>query len=360
MISIPQRIAAYQESADVTLRAGEFLQVARALLATKDAPEARAFMRRVLATPRAQEMFDQRAAVPAAVTYDSTWAGPLIPFQAAAAAFSESIRNICAFDRVISDGSFLRVPPQTTVRITTAGAAASVVGEGAPKPASLLGFTSANVTMSKVPVFVVISAELMKAAGPGALALLSRELAGALSQGTDTFFLQQLLIGLTPIPSSGSNSVAIQNDIRDLLDALVIGAASRLYFVMPPLIAKRLAVVGDSAGSRMFPQMSPTGGMLDGIIALVSDSASPGTLTLFDSSQVAVSAGQIELDRSEVALLQVDAAPDSPPLASSPYISLFGQNLSALRAERYLGVSRLRNTAAASVSGFTGVGSSPA
>jgi hypothetical protein len=91
---------------------------------------------------------------------------------------------------------------------------------------------------------------------------------------------------------------------------------------------------------------------------LVSDAAAAGTLTLFDAAQCAVSAGLIELDRSDQAMLNLDSAP-SAPSAGTPYIFLFGQNLSALRAERYLGVSRLRSTAAASVSGITGVGSSP-
>jgi hypothetical protein len=223
-----------------------------------------------------------------------------------------------------------------------------------------LGFTSANVVMSKVQVFVVLSAELMKASGPGPIQMIGRELRGGLSQVTDAYLIQQLLTGLTAIPSSGSNSVAINNDLRDLLDAIVIGANAKLYFIMPAQIAKRLAVVGDSAGSRMFPGMSPTGGTIAGIPALVSDAATAGTIVLFDASQVAVSAGLIELDRSDVAMLNLDSAPDSPPVASTSYVNLYTQNMSALRAERFLGAQRLRTTAAASVSGFTGVGSSPA
>ena len=168
--------------------------------------EARFYLQKFGATDRAREAFEQRAAVPAAVTYDSTWAGPLVPFQGAADAFAETLRNLSAFDTVLGDGAFLRVPPQTTVAITTAGAAATVVGEAAPKPASVLTFVSANVTMSKVPVFVVVSAELMKAGGPGPLAMLGRELRGALAQGTDAYFLAQLLTGLTAIPSTGQNS----------------------------------------------------------------------------------------------------------------------------------------------------------
>jgi hypothetical protein len=62
----------------------------------------------------------------------------------------------------------------------------------------------------------------------------------------------------------------------------------------------------------MFPGMSPVGGTLDNVPALVSDAASPGSVTLFDASQVAVSAGLIELDRSDAATLNLDSVPDSP------------------------------------------------
>jgi hypothetical protein len=53
---------------------------------------------------------------------------------------------------------------------------ATIVGEFAPKPASVMAFTSANVVVVKVVVFVVLSAELMRASGAGPIAMLGREL----------------------------------------------------------------------------------------------------------------------------------------------------------------------------------------
>jgi hypothetical protein len=92
---------------------------------------------------------------------------------------------------------------------------------------------------------------------------------------------------------------------------------------------------------------------------LVSDAATAGTLTLFDATQVAVAAGDIVLDRSDAATLQLDTVPDSPPATTTPYVSLWGQNMSALRAERFLSAQRLRTTAVAQISSVTGVGDSP-
>jgi hypothetical protein len=112
----------------------------------------------------------------------------------------------------------------------------------------------------------------------------------------------------------------------------------------------------------MFPDLSPVGGVdsaLDGVPLLISDSAAPSTLTVFDASQIAVSAGLVELDRSDVASLQLADIPDSPPVPTSSYTNLWQQNLSALRAERYLGITRLKSTAVAQIANVTGIGNSP-
>ena len=110
----------------------------------------------------------------------------------------------------------------------------------------------------------------------------------------------------------------------------------------------------------MFPGLTPVGGLLDGVPLLASDQATAGTLTLFDAAQIAVAAAEISLDRSDAATLQIDSAPDSPPAAATPYVSLWQQNMSALRSERALALERLRTTAVAQVSNFYGGSASPA
>jgi HK97 family phage major capsid protein len=358
-MTIAQQIGRMSTNVETNIRANEFLSVARALLATRTPGEAERFLQRIPASDRTKQVFETRAAVAAGTVSDSTWGGAVSPFNLASDAFGETIRN-SAFDRVLNDGSFLRVPPMTRVAVTTAGASGYVVGETAPKPASQLTMTAVELSMSKVAAYVVISQELMRGGSTGALNLLGRELRGALAVVTDTYFISQLTTGLTAIPSAGSSAVAIRNDIRFLMDAISFGADARLYFIAPPQIAKRLATVGDSTGGKMFAGLTPTGGVLDGIPFLTSDSAASGTLTLADMSQVAAAGGPIELDRSDAATLVLDSAPSSPPVVSDNYQSLWQLNQSALRAERYLSVQRMRSTAVATLSGVTGLGNSPA
>jgi HK97 family phage major capsid protein len=248
----------------------------------------------------------------------------------------------------------------TTVAITTAGASAASVNEVNTKPASVMSFTSVELAMQKIACFVVVSSELMRAAGVGPTALLSRELRLALAVTTDSYFISQLTTGLTAIPSSGGiNALAVRQDLRVLMDAVSFGSNARLYYIAPPQICKRLSVLGDSAGARVFPDATPVGGQIDNVPLLCSDAATASSLLLFDATQVSVSAGEITLDRSNVASLQLDNVGDSPPTASTVYQNMWQANQSALRAERFLSAQRLRTTAAASISGITGIGNSP-
>ena len=266
MQTVPQRIAAASASIESNQRANEFLAIARALCATRNDDEAAHLLRNGPFRENVLAAFETRAAQPAGLTTDSTWAGALTPYAQLSDAFGESLRSISAFDRCLQDGSFLRVPAQTQIAVTTALMAASRVDESAPKPATVSAFTAVQLAMSKCSAFVVISSELARGGGVGAINLLRRELSAAVAAASDAYLITQLLTGLSAIPSSGgASAIAVRQDLRVLLDAVSFGAAARLYYLTTPALAKRLAVIGDSAGSQAFPGMTPTGGTLDGM-----------------------------------------------------------------------------------------------
>jgi hypothetical protein len=356
-MSFPQQIAALAVDRETNIRAAEFLQVCRALVVSRSEREAQAFLARVPASDRAREAFTQRASVNPGTVSDSTWGGALSTYSQLSEGFASTVNS--AFDKILNDGSFLRVPPMTRVAVASAGMVAFTVGEGAPKGATQGTLTAVELTMAKVTAFLTVATELLRAGGAGALNLLGEELRRAVAKYTDQYFIAQLVTGLTAIPTAGSSALAIRNDIRFLLDAVSFDSDARLYFIAPPQIAKRLSSVGDAQGGRMFPQLTPTNGFLDGVPLVTSDQATAGTLTLVDARQVAVSAAEIVLDRSDAATLVMDSAPSSPPVAGDNYFSTWQANASALRAERFLSVQRMRTTAVAQVSGVTGVGNSP-
>jgi valyl-tRNA synthetase len=60
--------------------------------------------------------------------------------------------------------------------------------------------------------------------------------------------------------------------------------------------------------------------------------------------------GQVSIDASQEASLQMDTAPDSPATASTTFVSLWQQNQIGIRAERYINWAKRRSTAVAYIS----------
>src|SRR5262245_29826764 len=178
MSTVAQRIASASTSIEINQRANEFLAIGRALVATRDPAAAERFLRRAPVADRVIETFHQRAAVLPATTTDSTWAAPLSQLTLSSDAFGEFLRSAGAFDRCLGDGAFLRLPPMQKIAILTAAATATTVLETNVKPATVMAATTVDLTMSKVAAYCVITEELMRSAGPGAINLLRRELSG--------------------------------------------------------------------------------------------------------------------------------------------------------------------------------------
>jgi Phage capsid family len=355
-MTIAQRIGQLSDNLETRARVAEFMQVARLVTVSGSSIEAKQLARQYRCTDRVIEALETRAAVPPGTVGDSTWGGPLAPYQLLADAFLASLRNVGAFDAALPD--MLRVLPQTQVAVTTAGAVALPANEAAIKPASRLSLTAGTVAPMKAPAYVVVSGELLKAGGVGPINLLRAELANVVAHVTDAYFVSVLIAGLTPLSATSGSAAAVRGDLAGLMDSVAIGGDAKLYFLTTSAIAKRLSVAGDASGAAAFPGALPTiGGTLCGLPLLVSDAVAAGNLILFDAAQLHASGGTVELDRSEAATLQLDNAPDSPPISTTLVTSLWQANLVALRAERIFGVSRPR---AASVAVLGGVfGTSP-
>ena len=74
-----------------------------------------------------------------------------------------------------------------------------------------------------------------------------------------------------------------------MLDTVNVTGNGKLYWIMPPAVANRASTKLNSNGDRTFPNMSPTGGEMLGLPALVTSQVptigSPGsnsTLYLVD------------------------------------------------------------------------------
>jgi hypothetical protein len=355
--SIAEHIGAVHLNTEALNRRDEFVQCARFLIAAGGHGAAQRMAQQSHASPRVIEALQHKAATAAGTITDSQWAAPLAQGSLLATAFVESLRDVGAFDRLLPD--MLRVPPLTKLAVVTAGVVGASVGEAMAKPVGRVSLAAQAMDPLKACAFVVLSQELMRMGGAGAIPLLRRELTGAVAQVTDEIFISTLTAGLTAIPSSGFTALGARADLRALLDAVDTGAASKLYLLTTSSIAKRLSIISDASGGSAFPQLTAQGGSVAGIPLVVSDGVPSGQLILCDASQLAAVSGPVELDISTQGAVQMDTVPDSPPTASTNLVSLWQMNYAALRCERYFAVERLRDTAVAVVSGVTATGNSP-
>jgi hypothetical protein len=106
--------------------------------------------------------------------------------------------------------------------------------------------------------------------------------------------------------------------------------------------------------------MTPNGGTISGVPVIVSGGTPSASIVMVDAHQIAAASDTIELMASNQALLELQTAPASPPILTQVLTSLWQQNETALRATRYFGAERLRDTAVAVVNNVAYTGNSPA
>ena len=110
--------------------------------------------------------------------------------------------------------------------------------------------------------------------------LFAQELTRAVASATDSAFVNKISVGIAPITSNGGTSVAILQDLAALLAALALDASSKVFLIVSSDIAKRWAVSTTATCELAFPQMTPTGGVIQGMDVLVSDSVSAQIIRL--------------------------------------------------------------------------------
>jgi HK97 family phage major capsid protein len=334
--SIGQAHALYETS----VRSHEFILAVKHLMAAHGRPaQARAEAEHEGASERVLEiMKDASAGTTSGDT--GSWGSELATYQQAVAAFTASLGNYSAFDRILNDGSFYRMPMRTRVSVTSTAATASIVDEGASKPVGMLTLDVAQLAARKAVGTVVVSNELVRLSNNAALDLLSRELRRAVGIVTDQAFISAI-VDEPGVASSGATGDFVQ-DIAGALDNIEVGSDMQLYLLLPAATVKRLAMQRDSGGW-LFPDLAVNGGAIQGVRVIVSNATDDGVL--IDSRQVAADSDTIRIDTSDQCMLDL-AGGDSPDF------SLWQKNCVAVRAERYFGCALLRPGGAAVISGL--------
>lgn len=298
--------------------------------------------------PLAIQQAYTKAAVGAIVTDANNSAVAIGPF-------SDAMASRSVFFRLLSDNAVTRTPLQVRTGVVTVPPTAALVAEGASIPVSKPVLSNFVLQPTRVASLVVCTNELLRDIGPAGQALLSRELANALAAAVDgLFFAAVMSTGVSTTPSSGSSAVNAYTDLRNAMLAVDSGANAKFYWLVSASVAKRAAGLADSAGSAAFSAMTPQGGELCGLPAIVSDGMVDGALALVDATGVAADATAVSIDVSTQADVEMSDTPTSS--SSTPtsvsMTSMFQSNSTALRVSVILGAQLLRDTAIAEVTGI--------
>jgi hypothetical protein len=287
-----------------------------------------------------------RAAVSAGTTTDPTWAGPLVVYQNLQSEFIEYLRPLTIIGRI---PGLRRVPFKVKIPRQTGAASVSWVGEGKVKPISSLAFDSITLDIAKIAGIIVLTDELVRLSNPAAEMLVRDELAAAIIQYMDSQFVDptkaandvspaSITFGVTAVPASGTSAAALRADVRNLMATFL----------------------DSNLQMSEYPGITMQGGTFIGMPVVTSEGVpqsggSPADgfpIILVNASDVLLADdGQVVIDASSEASLQMDTSPDSPPTGTTTLISMWQQNMMAIKAERYINWAKRRPECVGYISG---------
>lgn len=305
-----------------------------------------------------------QVALKAAVTAgSSSTMATLVEPQIYAQAFIEYLWHRTILGRI---PGLRRVPFNIKVQRALTVASVNWVGEGKPKPLGRGTLDTVTLGYTKIAGIVPLTDELVRFSNPSVEAMVRDQLAAAIVQLMDHDFIDPEKAAVTNVsPASITNGVtattatgtAYANVAADFGTAMGNFDAARidtsnLVVVMGSRAARRLSLMLNSLGQRLFPDMTNTGGSFLGYPVIVSgnvdyteDSPAEGDNIIFlkpDDILVADDGG-VDIAISREAAVQMDSAPDDPASASTVLISAFQHNLVLIRAERYVNWLKARD-----------------
>jgi len=313
-----------------------------------------------------------KAAVAAGTTTDATWAKPLVEYQNMVSEFAELLRPQTIIGRI---PGLRRVPFNIKVPRQTAGSSAQWVGEGAPKPVSALAFDQITLGHTKLAGIVVLTDELVRLSNPSAEAIVRQDLIDTIVSTMDRDFIDptnagttdvkpaSITNGVTPVTASGTSIDHLRADVKALMAKFIAANMSLAgaVWIMSEIQALSLAMMLNPLGQPEFPGLAvngASGGTFFSLPVVLSEnvmdnpgSGSPITgngarIILAKASEIMLADdGEVMLDASREASLQMDSAPTNPPVAATVFTSLWQMNLVGIRAERFINWRKRRSGA---------------
>lgn len=286
-------------------------------------------------------------------TNNADFGAALVDFQNLTGEFIELLRGQTAVDKL---APFMReIPFNVKMPSQTGAVNVGWVGETKRKPTTNPTIGSVNLTKSKIAGIVLLSEELMRFSSPKADGIILKDFVDSTAQFIDAEFFDptkadteespaSVLHGSTEIASSGTTAAAIEADLEKVIKVLTDNniPLEGAYWVMSASRAANLSNMRDALGRKYFEGMTIKGdkelmtlpvqissGTADKIVLIV-----PGEILLADD-------GAMDFSISTEA--SINMGTDVEP----QWVSLYEQNLMAIRAERFIRWKKRRTHASA-------------
>lgn len=313
-----------------------------------------------------------KAAISPASTTDPTWAGPLVTYNNLQEEFIELLRPLTVIERI---PGLRQVPFNIKVPRETGATTAYWVGQGSPKPLSQGAFDTVTLDFAKIAGITTMTQELLKFSRPNAEPILINSLTKAIAYLMDRDFLDpskaasvgvspaSITNGATSIVATGTTADAFRADFASLISQFSIannGSIAGIAIVMTQTQALRLSLMRNDFGAKEFPDLTKDGGSIEGFTVVASENmaangGSPSDgwpiVALKADDILLADDGQVDVDISTEASLQMESAPDSPATASTVMVSLWQNNLVGIRCERFINWTKARSTSVYYISG---------
>ena len=283
-----------------------------------------------------------KAAIAPGTVTDATWAGPLVN-QNIANDFIALLRPATILGKI---PNLRMVPFNTKVPTQTAGGTYGWVGEAKPKPVTKLAFSSTSLGIAKAAGIIVITEELVRLSNPSAEDLVRADMIAGIAQFLDAQFIDPAVAavaGTNPasITNGAPTAAATANPLADIMSLINHFATNNISvsgvtFIMSAANALALSFQTFTDGSPKFPGIGIDGGSYKGLNFITSQAAAANVIALQPSLVLYADDGQVSIDASREASLQMDSAPDSPVAATTVMVSLWQANCVGLRAERFV------------------------
>jgi hypothetical protein len=232
------------------------------------------------------------------------------------------------------------------ISVLTTAPVASSVSELAPKPITSLNFSTATLDSEKVSAHCVFTDELARSNSGAATSRIGDELVRASAIAVDARFLALMAAtpGITTAATTGVTATAILSDLTGRINAMTLGADSKLWAIVGPKLYKTLSLVQGTGG-----YIVQNGAI--GQIKLAASDAASTVLTLVDAKGIAAELdGPPTLDSTREASLQFDTDPASDGSAGA--VSLWQANHTGLRVEVAFGAVAMRSTSVTTITGY--------